>query len=134
MMPSALSARPNPEAEGPADRPPSATTDSSFVRSAEQVTLSASILSVSAALVGVCLTVIGLIRVIENLQTVRTIEDNLLAIDSLVFLGAATLAYGAMRSRTAVAYRRFERAADALFLVGLTCMSVVCVVIAYELS
>ncbi len=50
-----------------------------FVRSAEQVTLSAHILSVSAALVGVCLTVIGLIRVIENLRTVVTIEDNLLS-------------------------------------------------------
>ena len=123
-----------------ANKPPHATrlqdgsTDAAFVPTAGQVTLSAHILSVSAALVGVCLTVIGLIRVIESLRTLRTIEDNLLALDSLAFLGAAMLAYGAMRSGTAIAYRRLERAADILFLFGLTCMAVVCVLIAYELA
>jgi len=37
-------------------------------------------------MVGVCLTVIGLIRVVISLGTVDTLADDLLAADSLLFL------------------------------------------------
>ena len=100
--------------------------------SAEQAALSTHILSVSATMVGVCLTVIGLIRVVERLRDLRTVEDELLAIDSLTFLFAAVAAYLALRSRTPEGYRRLERTADACFLLGLTFMAVVCCLIAYE--
>jgi uncharacterized membrane protein YhaH (DUF805 family) len=100
--------------------------------SAEQVALSTHILSVSATLVGVCLTVIGLIRLVERLRDLRTIEDELLAINALTFLLAAVTSYLALRSRTPAGYRRMERVADVSFLVGLTFMAVVCCLIAYQ--
>jgi hypothetical protein len=42
--------------------------------------------SVSAAMVGVCLTVIGLIRVFISLQKIDTLADDLLSVDALFFL------------------------------------------------
>jgi len=114
------------------DLVPDPTHEAPSGHSAEQVALSTHILSVSATLVGVCLTVIGLIRVVERLRDLRTIEDELLALDSLVFLFAAVAAYLALRSRSLKGYRRLERTADVCFLVGLSFMAVVCCLIAYE--
>lgn len=89
------------------------------------------IFSVSAGLVGVCLTVIGLLRVIVQSGHIDTIADNLLAIDALVFLVACLFAYLALRASGARG-RRFERIADITFLVGLTVMVVIAALIAYE--
>ena len=111
-------------------RPDSPAT---FVRTAEQLALSSHILSVSATLVGVCLTVIGLIRVMERLRQIQTIEDDLLAVDAVIFLLATANAYFALRSRSADGYRRLERFADSFFLAGLAFMAIVCCLIAYEI-
>jgi hypothetical protein len=54
------------------------------------------ILSVSAGMVGVCLTVIGLFRVITELKSVDSIGDNLLAVDALAFL--TSLSFPILRS------------------------------------
>jgi hypothetical protein len=51
--------------------------------------LSAHIFSVSAQLVGICLTVLGLFRVMIRLQTVGRIADALLALDAVAFLPPA---------------------------------------------
>lgn len=96
------------------------------------VQLSAHILSVSAGLVGVCLTVIGLFRVVVRSQNVDSIADNLLALDALLFLVACFLAYLALRAGTTARGRRLERVADVVFLAGLTMMVAVGSLIAYE--
>ncbi len=44
------------------------------------------IFTVSSAMVGVCLTVIGLIRVVITLGSADTLADDLLAADALLFL------------------------------------------------
>jgi hypothetical protein len=44
------------------------------------------IFTVSSAMVGVCLTVIGLIRVVITLGKADTLADDLLASDALLFL------------------------------------------------
>jgi len=94
--------------------------------------LSEHIFSVSAGMVGVCITVIGLFRIVSRSAHVDSAADNLLSIDALVFLASCFLAYLALRARSARNKRRFERAADYLFLAGLTMVSVVAVLIAYE--
>jgi len=94
--------------------------------------LSEHIFSVSAGMVGVCITVIGLFRIVSRSQHVDSAADNMLSIDALVFLGSCFLSYLALRARTALNKKRFERAADYLFLAGLTMVSVVAVLIAYE--
>jgi multisubunit Na+/H+ antiporter MnhF subunit len=98
----------------------------------ERRELSEYIFSVSAGMVGVWITVIGLFRVVSRSVHVDSIADNLLAFDALVFLASCFLAYLALRSRTKRSVQLLEQMADYLFLAGLTMMSVVAVLIAYE--
>lgn len=58
------------------------------------------IFTVSSAMVGVCLTVIGLIRVVITLGKADTLADDLLAGDALLFLISCLLSYAALRSRS----------------------------------
>ena len=58
------------------------------------------IFTVSAAMVGVCLTVIGVIRVVITLGKADTLADDLLASDALLFLTSCLLSYGALRARS----------------------------------
>ncbi len=95
--------------------------------------LAVHIVGLSAALVGVCLTVIGLIQVVLHLQHGSTPTDNILAGDAVLFLLACILAYASLRSRSRSKRRRLERLADGCFLCALVVMTVVCTVIAYEL-
>ena len=95
--------------------------------------ISIHIFTASAALVGVCLTVIGLIRVVVATINVDTIADNLLAVDALLFLASCLLAYWALRTRSIRRMYRVERLADAIFIAGLLLMTGVCSIIAYEL-
>ena len=118
--------------EPPGDGTPRDGERASGALSAEDSALSSHILTVSATLVGVCLTVIGLIRVIEELRKIQGFEDELLAADALIFLVATAFAYAALRARSAARYRRLERAADACFLIGLALMTLVCALIAYQ--
>jgi hypothetical protein len=94
--------------------------------------LSEHIFTVSAGMVGVCITVIGLFRIVSRSAHVDSIADNLLSIDALVFLASCFCAYLALRARASNHKRGFERAADFMFLAGLTMVSVVGVLIAYE--
>lgn len=100
--------------------------------SSAEVQLRAYIFSVSAGLIGGCLTVIGLFRIIVRSQHVDSIADNLLAIDALLFLTACFLAYLALRSKSPTRGERIERAADVVFLSALTMMVAVGGLIAYE--
>jgi hypothetical protein len=95
--------------------------------------ISIHILSVSAAMVGVCLTVIGLIRIVITLGTYDTIADDLLAVASLIFLVSCFCSYWALRTRGTRRMHRLERIADASFLFGLLIMVVVCGVIAFAI-
>ncbi len=97
------------------------------------VQLSGHIFSVSAGLVGVCLTVIGLFRVMVRSPHVDSVADNLLSVDALLFLVACTFAYLALRTREAERARRLERVADVVFLTGLAMMVAVGALIAYEI-
>jgi hypothetical protein len=92
------------------------------------------IFTVSSAMVGVCLTVIGLIRVVITLRTVNTLVDDLLAADSLLFLISCLLSYWALRSRGLRRMHRLERIADATFIIAMIGMVVVCALITYSIS
>ena len=91
------------------------------------------IFTASAALVGVCLTVIGLIRIVVTTTKVGTIADDLLAADATLFMISCVLSYWALRVRNVRRMHRIERAADAIFLLGLLLMTTVCGVITWAL-
>ena len=87
----------------------------------------------SAGLAGVCLTVIGLFRVVVRSQHVDSIADNLLAVDALLFVGACFLAYLALRARQTRRARGLERVADVVFLGALAMMVGIGMLVAYEI-
>jgi branched-subunit amino acid permease len=92
------------------------------------------IFTVSSAMVGVCLTVIGLIRVAITLGNLDTLADDLLAADALLFLVACLLSYSAVRTRNLQRMHRVERIADGLFIVAMVLMTTICGVITYAMA
>ena len=96
--------------------------------------ISVHILSVSAAMVGVCLTVIGLLRVVISLQKEDMFGDDLLAADAVLFLISCLLSYWALRTRTIRRMHTVERIADAVFMLALVLMVIVCVFVTYAIS
>lgn len=85
-------------------------------------------------MVGVCLTVIGLIRVVITLGKIDTLADDLLAADALLFLVACLLSYWALRTRSVRRMHRVERFADAIFILAMILMTAVGGVITYAIS
>jgi len=92
------------------------------------------IFTVSSAVVGVCLTVIGLIRVVVTLGTADTLADDLLAGDALLFLISCLLSYWALRSRTMRRMHRLEKMADGIFIIAMIGMVIICALITYSVS
>jgi hypothetical protein len=92
------------------------------------------IFTVSSAMVGVCLTVIGLIRVVITLGTADTLADDLLAAEALLFLVSCLLSYWALRSRGLRRMHRLERIADGIFIIAMIGMVAVCALITYTIS
>jgi hypothetical protein len=88
------------------------------------------ILPSSATMIGVCMTVISLAHLIPK-QSISRHVNEMLALDSLLFLGSAMLSYFSIR-RPMLA-EKFERLADVIFLLGLAVMVVVGFVIGFEL-
>ncbi|MCW8809170.1 MAG: hypothetical protein OQK79_13835 [Rhodanobacter sp.] len=78
------------------------------------------IFTASAAMVGVCLTVIGIIRVVIALRKADLFVDDLLVADAMLYLLACLLSYWALRTRSIRRNHRLERIADAAFLIALT--------------
>jgi hypothetical protein len=92
------------------------------------------IFTVSSAMVGVCLTVIGLIRVVITLGSADTLADDLLAADALLFLVSCLLSYWALRSRGLHRMHHLERIADGIFIVAMIVMVIVCALVTYTIS
>ena len=92
------------------------------------------IFTVSSAMVGVCLTVIGLIRVVITLGKIDTLADDLLAADAFLFLVACLLSYSALRTRSIRRMHRVEQFADGIFILAMIMMTAVCGVITYAIS
>ena len=77
------------------------------------------VLSVSAGMVGVCLTAIGLIGVMKSLSRVETVVDDLLAISAMLFMVTAVLSFLGMRTNLTKRWRSFARTLYGVFCVGL---------------
>ena len=95
--------------------------------------ISIHIFTTSATMVGVCLTVIGVLRVVLRMRSVSTWADDLLSIDALLFLSACGVAYWALRTRSVSRRLLTERIADLIFLFALTLMTTICALITYTL-
>lgn len=77
------------------------------------------IFSVSATMVGVCLTVIGIIRVLLTLRQENLIIDDLVAVNMMFYVVAAFCAYWSLRIHRTRRGRLMMQAADTVFLSAL---------------
>jgi hypothetical protein len=77
------------------------------------------IFTASATMVGVCLTVIGILRVVISLRREDTLADDMLAVNSLLYLASCLLSYWALRTRSVSRNYRLERIADVIFLIAM---------------
>lgn len=77
------------------------------------------ILTSSSVMVGVCLTVVGVLRVVITLQSADLIGDDLLTINTMIYLASALLAYCGLRTRNRRRNHKLEYAADITYLVGM---------------
>jgi hypothetical protein len=94
--------------------------------------LAREILPASGTMIGVCTTLIGLVKVVE-MQIGPSRVDEYISLATLVFVASALAAYAAIRYVHRPKLRDlFERAADYLFLFGLLVIAVIAVLYAYE--
>jgi hypothetical protein len=96
--------------------------------------ISVHLFTVSAAMVGVCLTVIGLIRVVITLGKIDTVTDDLLSLDAVLFVMACLLSYYALRTRSVKRMHKIERVADVIFIAAMLLMTAICVLITFIIS
>ena len=87
------------------------------------------IFSVSAGMVGVCLTGIGLLQVITSLQKAGSLSDEFLSVDAVLFLACCLLSFLWFRLKHTPLKRRLRQLSDVLFFLGLLLMAVICVLI-----
>jgi hypothetical protein len=98
--------------------------------SRENYSLAGHILPVSATMVGVCMTVITVVQIIPK-NTISSWVDGLLAVDNLLFLASAAFSYYSIRHPGLV--DRFERRADAMFMLALLLMVFAGFMVAFDL-
>lgn len=116
----------------PAD--PRQQVRASLFRSQLETDVSVHVFTVSAGLIGVCLTVIGIIRISINVKaSYSTIADELLAVDAFCFLAACLLAYWSLRTADRGRSKRREAHADRFFILGIAIMGVACGLVAFSL-
>ena len=96
--------------------------------------ISIHIFTVSSAMVGVCLTVIGLIRVVITFGKADTVADDLLAADAFLFLLSCLISYSALRTRSKRRMHRMERVADGIFILAMILMVIICGFITYAIA
>ena len=100
---------------------------------AVQVDIIVHIFAVSATLVGVCLTVIGLIRITSKIGALVTYTDDLLALDAFLFLCACGCSFSALRRRRSQRHLLLEFVAENVFFAALVLMVAICALIVYEI-
>ncbi len=95
--------------------------------------LSQHILPNSSTMIGVCMTVISIIKLIDAHKAQHRIAE-LLAINSIVFMASALLSYFSMRNESTRRSRlALERLADLVFMFGLIIMTGAGILLAYEI-
>ena len=94
--------------------------------------LSRHILPTSGTMIGICTTLIGLVKVIEG-RIGPSRVDEFAALTSLFFLTSAVTSYLSIRfiSRARLS-KQFETTADLCFIIGLVSIALIGLLFAYE--
>ncbi|MDP4026325.1 hypothetical protein Q8W71_27250 [Methylobacterium sp. NEAU 140] len=94
--------------------------------------LSHHILPAAGTMVGVCVTLIGLVKIYET-RAGPSHVDEYASLTAVLFLASAVASYLSLRRAADTGHAlRLERSADACFALGLVGLSVIAVMFAYE--
>ncbi|HEY8609739.1 MAG TPA: hypothetical protein VIL69_00430 [Roseomonas sp.] len=94
--------------------------------------LSRTILTNAGTMVGICTTLVGLVKILER-QAGQTLADEIVGLIALVFLSSAVLSYLAIRNPHRPALNRWlERGADWAFVMGLLAIGGLTLLFAYD--
>jgi hypothetical protein len=93
--------------------------------------LSGHILPTSGAMLGVCMTVISIVKLTQTNRGIAYWVDDLLALDALIFLASSIFSYLSIRSNSKKVY--FEDIADKFFMLALLCMGAAVLLLTYEI-
>ncbi len=94
--------------------------------------ISFQIFSVSATMVGVCFTVLGLFSIFHAVKKIQTFIDELIIIDAVVFLASCFISYMAIRTKAGAGKLKLAKTADTIFLIALTFIVLIAVLFIFE--
>ena len=77
------------------------------------------LMSVSAGMVGVCLTAIGLVGIAKRLGRFETVVDDCLALGTLLFMVVTVLSFLGIRTELRKSWRGYALTLDILFCLAL---------------
>ena len=82
-------------------------------------------------MLGVCMTVISIVKLTQTNRGIAYWVDDLLALDALIFLASSIFSYLSIRSNSRKVY--FEDIADKFFMLALLCMGAAVLLLTYEI-
>ena len=91
------------------------------------------VLSQSSLKVGMCLTLLGLIRVIEGVKNVSSFVDELLALNAVLFLVSGHYSYIALKETDGSKKLLLGKKGDRLFTASVCLLAVICAILTFEL-
>jgi hypothetical protein len=91
------------------------------------------ILMQSSMKVGMCLTLLGLIKVVEGVKSVSSFTDELLAFNALGFMLSSLFSYFALKEDNAQRKQLKGRFGDVCFSGSLALLVIICAILAFEL-
>ncbi len=91
------------------------------------------VFSIFAAMIGVCLTAIGILRLVAAQTKVQTLGDEFLTADAVLFVICCFLSFWSFKTKQLRLRQRLRLFVDVLLMVALVVMVGVCAIIAYAL-
>jgi len=96
--------------------------------------LARTIMTASCTMIGMCATLLGLVKFVSPGKGFDTLVDECAAVVGIVFLGSAMLSYFAIRHARGPRISRYiERCADILFVLGLIGIGAAVPLLAFEI-
>jgi hypothetical protein len=92
------------------------------------------IFSISVGMVGLCLSCIGILRLLAHQTGVETIGDELLGVAAVLFMFCCFSSFWSFKAKSERFGPVLRGVIESAFILALTIMVVVCALIAYEIA
>jgi predicted transporter len=90
--------------------------------------------ALAGAMVGVCLTVIGVLRLLTEVKGYRTLGDDLVAVDGLLFVFACMAAFARLKTRSVRRRQLWQQLTDTFFILAISLMAAMCALITWAFT